>query len=148
PENILVCDDGHPLIIDFGAAALAASGRAAPGAIVGSPPYVPPERIRGMATLESPGDMYALGATLYHALVGSPPFARATPRDMLLAHLYQSPLSVFAAMPDVPADLGKLVMRLLEKTPERRFTSWAEASEQFAACRADAAQNRPIRIMA
>jgi serine/threonine-protein kinase len=84
PGNILIDDHKQVKIIDFGLAALPhLEGMTATGVILGTPEYMAPEQIRGR-TVDARTDIYALGAVIYHALTGRPPFrgesAWQTPR--------------------------------------------------------------------
>ncbi|MFG1944530.1 protein kinase [Nonomuraea sp. NPDC048826] len=76
PENVLLADDGRVVLTDFGIATLESeSGLTATGSLVGTPAYMPPERLNGEpARPES--DLWSLGATLYAAVEGAPPFRR------------------------------------------------------------------------
>ena len=76
PENVLLADDGRVVLTDFGIASLEAeAGLTATGGLVGTPAYMPPERLNGEpARPES--DLWSLGATLYAAVEGAPPFKR------------------------------------------------------------------------
>ncbi|MGI5270820.1 protein kinase domain-containing protein [Nonomuraea sp. CA-218870] len=76
PENVLLADDGRVVLTDFGIATMESeAGLTATGSLVGTPAYMPPERLNGEpARPES--DLWSLGATLYAAVEGSPPFRR------------------------------------------------------------------------
>jgi serine/threonine protein kinase len=74
PANILVGSDGRPLVADFGIAALANVTAGVTAATAFTPSYAPPEVLRGEAPGE-PGDVYSLGASLFHMLLGKVPFA-------------------------------------------------------------------------
>ncbi|MDA0635190.1 protein kinase [Nonomuraea sp. MCN248] len=76
PENVLLADDGRVVLTDFGIATMESeAGLTATGNLVGTPAYMPPERLNGEpARPES--DLWSLGATLYAAVEGAPPFRR------------------------------------------------------------------------
>lgn len=76
PENVLLADDGRVVLTDFGIATMESeAGLTATGSLVGTPAYMPPERLNGEpARPES--DLWSLGATLYAAVEGGPPFRR------------------------------------------------------------------------
>jgi eukaryotic-like serine/threonine-protein kinase len=77
PSNVLLTADGVPKVSDFGLAKLldAESGRTLSGQVMGTPSYMAPEQAEGRAKQVGPAaDIYALGAILYHALTGRPPF--------------------------------------------------------------------------
>lgn len=121
PENIRIRTDGVPKLMDLGL--LSRPGRM--GAIRGSLHYVAPELARGHA-VDARADLYALGAVLYHALAGRPPFDpsfQATPVDLLRAHLTEAPPPLAAWAPELSAEMIELIKRLLAKDPQERFTS-------------------------
>ncbi|OAA29063.1 serine/threonine protein kinase [Frankia sp. EI5c] len=75
PGNILVTEDGQPRLTDFGIAVSEGDpALTSTGMVVGSPAYIPPERARG-ARVAAPGDVWGLGATLFSAVEGEPPYA-------------------------------------------------------------------------
>ncbi|GHH62284.1 serine/threonine protein kinase [Streptosporangium violaceochromogenes] len=91
PENVLLADDGRVVLTDFGIASMTQeSGITRTGGMVGTPAFLPPERLHGLpATPES--DLWSLGATLYAALEGRPPFERATAAATMMAVLQGEP---------------------------------------------------------
>jgi CheY-like chemotaxis protein len=81
--------------------------------------YAPPERILGKpATLTS--DVFSLGAILYHAVAGRPPFRGDTPAEIMLAACMDAPLPI---PPHVPGPLASVIERCLARDPEQRFAS-------------------------
>lgn len=132
PDNIMVFDMSGERdfvkVLDFGIAKITAStGESSitrTGVIVGTPAYMAPEQ--ATATGVGPAtDLYALGVILYEALTGRQPFTGDTPLAILLKHVNEKvpPLVVDGFPPDVPEDLSKLVLGLLEKSPSRRHAS-------------------------
>ncbi len=93
PANLLLGEDGRLVLIDFGIAAADGgdpTGRDDPHVVVGSPPYMAPELVRG----ETPGpaaDLWSLGVTLYTAVEGRPPFPHGDPAPTLAAVLHDPP---------------------------------------------------------
>ena len=86
---------GHVKVLDFGLAWVAADQAhlTQSGMIVGTPAYMAPEQARGERSLSTAADVYALGAILYEALTGRPPFTGATPMAVLTQVLEQEPAS-------------------------------------------------------
>ena len=127
PDNILVSGDRKVKITDMGLAKQADDPElnrlTATGMVVGTPLYVSPEAIRDPRTCTSASDIYSLGATLYHLLVGHPPFQADSPYEVMRAHLEQRPQPLRELRADIPTGLAQLVERCLNKTPERRPTA-------------------------
>ena len=133
PANVLVADDGHACLTDFGIATTTDdSTLTTTGAVLGSPPYMAPERAHGGPPTPAV-DLWSLGATLYTAVEGRTPFDREEPMAILLAVVGEEPAPMRAAGPLAPVLQG-----LLTKDPVAR-TSAAEARRQLAAVVAEAA---------
>ncbi|MEU4117139.1 serine/threonine-protein kinase [Kitasatospora sp. NPDC028055] len=126
PANIMLADDGGVLLADFGIAvqqdqtALTASG-----AFIGSVDYLAPERAHGSPAAPA-GDLFSLGATLYQAVEGRPPFRRDTPVATLTAVLFEQAPPMALAGP-----LAPLIDGLLAKDPNARL-SGAQAAALLA----------------
>jgi hypothetical protein len=116
PANILLGPEGRVVLADFGIAkSIDSLGLTTSGVLVGSPPYIAPERARG-GRAGTAADLWALGASLYAAVEGQPPFQRAD----VLASL----TAVVADEPDPPAHAGPLepvIGGLLRKDPDTRL---------------------------
>jgi serine/threonine-protein kinase len=124
PENLLVTPAGEVKVADFGLARVLSSAvdLTQEGMTLGTPLYMSPEQGQGGA-VDSRSDLYSLGATIYHLLVGHPPFTGPTPVSVVMAHI-QEPLVPLATLrPDLPAALCTIVERLLAKRPDDRFQS-------------------------
>jgi serine/threonine-protein kinase len=104
------------------------------GAVAGSPPYLSPEQAAAKDTIDVRSDVYSLGAVAYFLLTGQPPFVRDTAMEVLMAHVYERVVPPSELRPEVPADLEEVVLRCLEKHPERRFPDTALLERELAAC--------------
>lgn len=129
PENVVRARDGRLKILDFGLAHVVNDGPDSAsltrdGGMLGTPAYMSPEQIRG-ETVDGRSDLFALGAMLYELRTGTHPFAAATPGATLARILQDDPAPIPAEIPaiDAPDDLPRIIARLLEKIPERRFPS-------------------------
>ena len=121
PGNILLARTGHPKIVDFGLARHHGISPTDSGTrIAGTPAYIAPEQARDPASADFRADIYALGATLYHAAVGHPPFTGADPINLINQHLTQVPPHPVLQNPGFDPGLGELLMDMLEKDPARR----------------------------
>ncbi|MDT0269227.1 serine/threonine-protein kinase [Streptomyces sp. DSM 44915] len=116
PANILL-EDGRAVLTDFGIAGLEGDAAlTATGVIMGTPAFMAPEQVRGLpATAAS--DLWSLGATLYTAVEGHPPFTGATSSAVLVAVATDPPTPVVRAGPLTPVLAG-----LLHKEPDQRLT--------------------------
>ena len=127
PANILVRADATPLLIDFSLATTFAEER--PGFvhhrdISGTLPYLAPEQTgRTGRPVEQRADLYALGATLYHLATGRLPLEESDPLQLIHDILARVPLPPSRHNPALPALLSAMIMRLLEKEPDRRYQS-------------------------
>ncbi|MFG1685824.1 serine/threonine-protein kinase [Nonomuraea sp. NPDC049269] len=115
PANVMLTDDGRVLLTDFGIATVAGDvALTQTGLLTGSPGYIAPERLRGEP--DGPlSDLWSLGATLFTAVEGGPPFARPNPAAVMAAVLMQEPAPARLAGP-----LGPVLAAILEKDPVRR----------------------------
>src|SRR5690606_37632673 len=125
PDNILLYeDDGRVMVTDFGIARAITEGDTrltATGIAIGTPAYMSPEQSAGERQIDGRSDLYSLGVVGYQMLTGEPPFVANSTPALLVKHISETPTPVRERTPDVPADLASIVMRLLEKDPERRF---------------------------
>ena len=126
PNNLILEGDGSVKVLDFGLAValdVADFSRITrTGQSLGTPAYMAPEQI--MASMSSPQtDLYALGCTVYEMLTGQPVFAGPTAYAVMNRQVQERPRSVRSLRSDVPAELEKLLLALLEKKPEDRPAS-------------------------
>ncbi|MEE4270037.1 MAG: protein kinase [Thermoanaerobaculales bacterium] len=122
PANILLTPQLEVKILDFGIAARLdlTSGRDL--RVYGTPYYMAPEQIRGKRPTPAT-DVYSFGATAFHLATGRPPFNEGSIVD---AHLRQSPPDPLDLEPQLHPRLSELILRCLEKDPDRRFHSGSE----------------------
>src|SRR5215216_4006277 len=133
PPNIMVTDGDRIKVTDFGIVKLVGASAADTSKIAyGSPRYVSPEQAAG-EHLDQRSDIYSLGVILYEMLTGEPPFGgRVGAKDgwhrteILRAHRETAPPAPTSLNPDIPLAVEKIVLRALEKKPERRFNTAAD----------------------
>ncbi|HBP20042.1 MAG TPA: hypothetical protein DEA08_19920, partial [Planctomycetes bacterium] len=121
PANVLVDPAGVPYLTDYGLASDPEREQerlTRTGTVLGTPGYMAPEQAGGeVELLGEATDVYGLGATLYAALCGVPPFKGSTVINTINAVLRDAPRPPSAHVPDLPRDLETIVLRCLEKEP-------------------------------
>lgn len=122
PDNVLLRDGDSVKVADFGIAKQAGAGDVTtPGSIVGTLAYAAPEIGRGQSDHRS--DIYSLGATLYHTLVGRPPFGGEA-LEMLRQHA-ESPLPM-EPLSGLPGGVAQIIERCMAKDPAQRYQRASE----------------------
>jgi hypothetical protein len=143
PSNVLLAEDGRVVLGDFGiATAKGGSTVTSSGVLIGSPSYMAPERARGhKAGPES--DLWSLGATLYTAVEGRPPFDRDSAVATLAALVMDEPDE-----PDRSGPLWPMIQGLLQRDPVQRPTADAVADtlREIAATPAEAPPDEPSPV--
>ena len=137
PENVMVTRDGTAKLMDFGLAKIIGQPQVTQeGVIIGTVAYVAPEAALGKG-VDARSDLYSLGAVLYEALSGKPPFQGDDPIKVIFGHIHDHPVSLAKQNPKAPQALADCIMKLLEKEPEKRYQSaedllkTLEISEEF-----------------
>ncbi len=133
PANILVDRAGEPHLTDFGLARDATAGDLTqPGTSLGTPSYSAPEQVSGEHThADARSDVYAIGATLYEALAGRPPFQGDTAWEVVVRVLSREPQPIRELNPSVHRDIETICLKALEKEPSRRYATAGEMAEDI-----------------
>jgi len=129
PGNILFAEDGTAKIVDFGLA-LIQGDRDNSGELWATPYYVPPEKLNNEPDTYR-GDMYSLGAALFHALAGKPPYTKDTNSIEELKRVKSFPVHLRPAAPSLSDETCAIIDRLLSRKPEHRYRSYDELLEHF-----------------
>lgn len=138
PDNLLITPTGRLKICDFGLAkptTTEAAVDAPEGQTAGTPAYMSPEQIRAPATVDWRSDVYGLGATLYHALTGRPPFEPQPGRSVIHAHLEEVPPDPREIALDVGAGIAAVLLKMLRKRPEDRYLRLEQLRDDLEAVR-------------
>ncbi len=126
PRNIMITKDGTAKLADMGLAREAGDAKAAAaekGRAYGTPYYISPEQIRGIPDVDFRADIYSLGATLYHMVIGKVPFDGMTPAEIMQKHLTQPLIPPDHLNPKLSAGLGEVVERAMAKDRNQRYRS-------------------------
>ena len=139
PENVIVTPDRGAVITDFGiarAVAEAERGRTV-GGIVGTPAYMAPEQVEGLADLDGRTDLYALGVMIYELATGAMPWNGDTAFAIAAARLLRPPPDPRAIVPDLPAPFAELVLTLMARDRNERPITAGAVMESLAALAPD-----------
>jgi eukaryotic-like serine/threonine-protein kinase len=132
PDNLFVTDDNCVKILDFGLAELMPPElptdanaptdeyTVQPGKVIGTLRYMSPEQVRGQRA-DARSDIFAFGAILYEMLAGKRAFQGETYADTIAAIMRENPAPLSQCVPQLPPGLERIVIRCLEKNPDRRF---------------------------
>ena len=125
PKNLLLTKSGSVKITDFGLVQMELTGASmsVTHSIVGTPSYMSPEQARGEA-VDFRTDLYSLGMTLFHMMVGRPPFTGKTIAEILSKHIMEPVPSLRTFRPDAAVLLDELIQWLVAKKPDDRPQSY------------------------
>jgi serine/threonine protein kinase len=136
PANVMVLPSGAVKVMDFGLARRTSdmSSATSAGEIVGTIAYLPPERFLGKIA-DARSDLYSVGVMLYETFTGTLPFKNES--DDLVAvifgHVNEPPPPPRSVNRAVPVQVERIIMRLLEKEPDRRYQSAPEVVAELRA---------------
>ncbi|MEQ2563582.1 Stk1 family PASTA domain-containing Ser/Thr kinase [Ventrimonas sp. CLA-AP-H27] len=121
PQNMIISKDGKVKVADFGIAR-AVSAQTMTSSAMGSVHYISPEQARGGFSDER-SDIYSLGVTMYEMVTGRVPFEGDNTVAIALAHLEDVVVPPSVYNPEIPMSLERIILRCMEKKPERRYRS-------------------------
>lgn len=135
PANFLMEADGRVRILDFGLALIQGMAEEEFSLsmvfghdCLGTPDFISPEQSVDSSRVDPRTDLYSLGATLYVALTARVPFPDKSNRAKLEAHRTRPPRNVCELRPEIPAAVGAVIQKLMEKDPNKRYQSAREAA--------------------
>ncbi len=155
PGNLLVDAQGTIKILDFGLALLHGEEAAADEfslsmifghGCLGTPDYIAPEQTLDSSAVDNRADIYGLGCTLYVALSGRLPFPMASSCQKLNGHRSQAPPALRDIASGVPAELARIVEKMMAKRPDDRYQTMAAVAEELApfCCRSPVEFDYPL----
>lgn len=151
PGNFLLGSDGHVKVADLGLAMIAGDRRServieqSEGFVpAGTSAYLAPEQAGDPHGVDFRADIYALGATLYHALTGRFVFEGRSPLEVIMKHLREKPVPPGHYVADLPTKCSAVLMKMLAKRPEDRFASYDELRLELAQAVGDRRAPRPL----
>ncbi|MCZ6688519.1 MAG: protein kinase [Planctomycetota bacterium] len=125
PDNIILNKNGDVKVADFGLAKNLSGNQSeslVTKQIIGTPAYISPEQIKG-TEIDPRSDIYSLGATIYHCLVGRPPFTAKNPFELLEKHLKEKPVPPKELRPELSDEISEIVVKCLQKDAKKRYQS-------------------------
>lgn len=133
PGNVLVNNEGHIKVADFGIARVAGSNTLSKNdSVIGSAHYFSPEQARGEdVTIAS--DIYSVGVVMYEMLTGRVPFEGDTPVAIALQHISALPQPLTSLEPSISPAMERVVLTALNKDPKNRFRNAADMARAIRA---------------
>jgi predicted ATPase len=125
PENVIIDVDGTAKLMDFGLARSVASRLTSEGTLIGTVFYMAPEQAMNK-NVDARTDLYSLGVMLYELTTGRLPFTDDSPVAVISQHLYAPVVPPTSHKSSIPTELEALILRLLAKSPQDRYSSASE----------------------
>ena len=137
PQNVLLNDEGHAKVTDFGIArSFDTLSNTQTGTVLGTSHYIAPEQARG-EHVDAQTDIYSFGVVLYELLTGELPYSGDNFLTVAMKHVNEPIPSVFDRRPDTPLRLASLIERCMAKSPADRPASMDDVVGELEACRAE-----------
>lgn len=132
PENLMMDRTGQIKIMDFGVARIfAAHSKTTISAIVGTPAYMSPEQVESRV-VDQRTDIYAFGLIVYEMVTGKEVFKADTPLGVAYKQVHEAAPAPRSVDPAIPEKVENLILRCIEKEPERRFQTISELEKALA----------------
>src|SRR5579872_7245520 len=130
PANILITQDGHAKIADFGIAKLNLAHFTVPGRVLGTPAYMAPEQLSGEGC-DGRSDLFSLGVILYAIVTGHSPFQGNSATTVCFKVANREPIAASALDMTLPPDLDAVIDRAIAKNPDERYQRGADFAEDL-----------------
>ncbi len=128
PGNILVTQDGHAKISDFGIAKLNLAHFTVPGRVLGTPAYMAPEQLNGEG-VDGRSDLFSLGVILYAMVTGHSPFQGDSATTVSFKVANREPVAASALDLSLPRELDEVIARAMAKDRKQRYQRGSEFAE-------------------
>lgn len=125
PQNIIISKEGKVKVTDFGIAKVASSSTINSSSTMGSVHYISPEQARGGYS-DARSDLYSLGITIFEMLTGTVPFDGDSTVAVAVQHIQDEIPAPSTVANDIPVSIDKIVLKLTQKKPDRRYQTAAE----------------------
>lgn len=125
PQNIIISKEGKVKVTDFGIAKVASSSTINSSSTMGSVHYISPEQARGGYS-DARSDLYSLGITIFEMLTGTVPFDGDSTVAVAVQHIQDEIPAPSTVANDIPVSIDKIVLKLTQKKPDRRYQSASE----------------------
>jgi len=130
PANILVTEDGHAKIADFGIAKLNLAHFTIPGKVLGTPAYMAPEQLSGEGA-DGRSDLFSLGVILYVMVTGHSPFPGSSATTVCFKVANREPVAASALDMTLPPQIDAVIARAIAKNPDERYQNGAELAQDL-----------------
>jgi serine/threonine-protein kinase len=155
PSNLMISPEEQVRILDFGIGCLLAETEgeslvdtmSTANSVNSGLDCASPESIMDPTNLSALGDQYSLGCVLYYCLTGSYPFPEGTAVEKMMAHQTRQPKPVQQLAAETPEPLVAIVERLMQKTPEQRYSTCSELIEALRPLSSQGIGRRPLAAL-
>ncbi len=132
PSNIMIDKEGNARIMDFGIArSMAAGSLTGEGIVIGTPEYMSPEQVDGKAA-DPRSDIYSFGVVLFEIVAGRPPFEGDSAMSVAWKHKTEMTPDPLQLNPQIGSDLGRIILKCLQKDPATRYQTAEELMADLA----------------